>query len=108
MPLVLDVSDILDKPTAWSFIPPGRTNGGNISGGSNITTQQLSPLRIPQSPAPSTFSEHDPIELIVSYAAMPPSPTAVAFSEVGSNSADDEPGKANATTTTTTTRTRRL
>jgi hypothetical protein len=97
---MLDISDILDEPTTWSFIPPGHTNGGNISSGSNITMQQLSLLCIPQSPTPSTFSEHDLIELIVSYAAMPPSPTAVAFSEVGSDSADDEPGKANATTAT--------
>ncbi|KAH9954752.1 hypothetical protein BGW80DRAFT_1399028 [Lactifluus volemus] len=76
VPHVLDVSDILDEPTAWSFIPP--SGRGNLSGGSNATMQQLSPPRVPQSPSPSTFSEYDPIELI--------------FSEVGSDSADDDCG----------------
>ena len=102
---MLDISDILDEPTAWSFIPSGYMNSGNISGSSNITMQQLSPPRIPQSPTPSTFSEYGLIELIVGYATMPSSPMVVAFSEVGSNSADDELGKANVITTTTMMRT---
>jgi hypothetical protein len=102
---MLDILDILDEPTTWSFIPSGYMNGGNISGGSNITMQQLSPLHIPQSPTPSMFSEYDLIELIVGYATMPPSPMVVAFSEVENNSADDELGKANVMTTTTMMRT---
>jgi hypothetical protein len=58
----LDVSDILDDIDAWSFATP--------------STQTLSPPRIPSSASSSPFSsEYDPIELIVSYASQPASPS---------------------------------
>ncbi|KAI0253449.1 hypothetical protein BJV78DRAFT_1280997 [Lactifluus subvellereus] len=79
-PLSLDVSEIMDDATAWSLAQPsGRTNSGshnnNSGSGSSNGATQFSPPRMPQSPASSTFPEYDPIELIVGYAALPPSPT---------------------------------
>jgi hypothetical protein len=63
----LDVSDILDNNDAWSFATPS----------TSTNTLILSPPRVPCSPA-STSSlsiEYDPIELIVSYATQPATPT---------------------------------
>jgi hypothetical protein len=60
----LDVSDILDDIDAWSFATP------------STGTQTLSPPRVPSSASSSPFSaEYDPIELIVSYASQPASPS---------------------------------
>ncbi|KAI9449943.1 hypothetical protein F5148DRAFT_1245256 [Russula earlei] len=63
-PIPLDVSEILDDVDAWSFATPSSTSAS-----------MLSPPRVPHSPASSLFSEEgDPVELIMSYAAQPPSP----------------------------------
>ncbi|KAI0297388.1 hypothetical protein BC826DRAFT_967724 [Russula brevipes] len=96
-PLPLDVSELLNDADVWSFPAPP----------SSTSTVVLSPPRVPRSPAPSVFSEYDPIELIVSYATQPPSPspstvttttafhtaTSVAFPEEEAASAEVEGGE---------------
>ncbi|KAH9988172.1 hypothetical protein BJV77DRAFT_1023270 [Russula vinacea] len=65
------VSEILNDVNAWSLGTPSTSTGSST----RSSTLILSPPRIPHSPALSVFSEYDPVEFIVSYAAArSPSP----------------------------------
>ncbi|KAF8480517.1 hypothetical protein DFH94DRAFT_481151 [Russula ochroleuca] len=65
------VSEILNDVNAWSLGTPSTSTGSST----RTSTLILSPPRIPHSPAVSVFSEYDPVEFIVSYAAArSPSP----------------------------------
>ena len=68
LPNDVSVSDILDDINAWSLGTP------SASTSSSTCTNSHSPPRVPHSPAVSVFSEFDPVEFIVSYAARPSSP----------------------------------
>ncbi|KAI9462893.1 hypothetical protein BJY52DRAFT_1255845 [Lactarius psammicola] len=77
-PLPLDVADIFDDIDAWSvFAPSAGLRSTATSAGA-----ELSPPRLPQTPL-SAYSEYDPVELIVDYAALPspqPSPSSSSVS----------------------------
>jgi len=94
-PLPLDVADIFDDIDAWSVFAPSaglRSTSTATSAGA-----ELSPPRMPHTPL-SAYSEYDPVELIVDYAALPspqPSPSSSAAPSLSSflpedGSDDDE------------------
>ena len=64
------VSDILDDINAWSLGTPSASTSSSTC----TNALALSPPRVPHSPAVSVYSEFDPVEFIVSYAARPSSP----------------------------------
>lgn len=74
-PLPLDVAEIFDDIDAWSvFVPSAGPRSTSIA---TAVGAELSPPRMPQTPQ-SAYSEYDPVELIVDYAALPspqPSPS---------------------------------